>query len=205
MPIWLSNRVRASNSEYVERSCKPPLCRWKVRLLHELNPTARLSRVLDSDRVLFSNKYWESVPDFSAEPTATPISRREAAEALGRELLNRRSEGRLLARYHGRVPALFIDLSGALSRARCFRVSVGPYQATADLIERLVSEPSAVAPSRERPRPRRDRSHRGSEGTGSSFARSRFRPMSTARERTPSANPNTSRSNRSLGMGPSAR
>lgn len=117
---------------------------WLLRLDPDLRPTRALSRVLESDRVLFVEKTWQARPDFAATPAIEPVSRREAAEALGRELLNRRGGGKLLERFGGSVAALFVDLAGALSQARCFRVRVGERAATAALLEELSRAASAA-------------------------------------------------------------
>ena len=71
---------------------------------------------------------------------AVPVARREAAERLAREVLNRRSGGRLLARYGGSLARVFVDLAGALGQARCWRIRVGGCAETADLVQRLIAE-----------------------------------------------------------------
>ena len=55
-------------------------------------------------------------------------------------MLNRRANGRLLARYGGSPAQLFVDLAGALRRVDCFSVRVGGYRETADLIEQIVGD-----------------------------------------------------------------
>ena len=80
---------------------------------------------------------WDELPDFQGQPSVVPVRRREAAEFLGREMLNRRNGGRLLARHGGSVTALFLHLAAALREASCWMVSVGGAGATADLIESL--------------------------------------------------------------------
>ena len=67
-----------------------------------------------------------------------PIKRREAAEFLARELLNRRESGRLLHRYGDSLTAFFLDLAGALREAACWKLAPGRYVETADLVQRLV-------------------------------------------------------------------
>ncbi len=114
------------------------VCYWRLRLDHLQHPTPVLSRVLESERVLFVERFWDSRPDFAVAPAAARICRREAAEFLGRELLNRRGGGRLLARFGGSVAALFVSLAGALRNADCFRVRVGDRSATATLLEELM-------------------------------------------------------------------
>jgi hypothetical protein len=115
------------------------LRRWWLELDPALRPTERLAPILDGDRVAFAEKQWGTRPTFDATPEVTPIRRREAAELLGRELLNRRSGGALLARFGGSVPRLFLEVAGALSEARCSRLQVGNYAATADLIRETVA------------------------------------------------------------------
>ncbi len=41
--------------------------------------------------------------------------------------------------YGGDLSALFLDLARGLSEATCWRVTVGRYQETTDLIQRLVN------------------------------------------------------------------
>jgi len=124
--------------EILERAERPHLSLWSLKLEHEASPTEALSRVLDSEKVLFSEKIWDERPDFRGPPAVVPVRRREAAEFLGREMLNRRSGGRLLARHDGNVTSLFLHLAGALREASCWSVSVGGCGETADLIEDLV-------------------------------------------------------------------
>ena len=126
-----------SGIEILERAERPHLSLWSLRLEHEASPTEALSRVLDSDKVLFSEKIWDERPDFRGRPAVVAVRRREAAEFLGREMLNRRSEGQLLSRHGGNVTALFLHLAGALRETSCWSVSVGGCAETADLIESL--------------------------------------------------------------------
>jgi len=83
------------------------------------------------------DKQWTSKPDFDRTPTRAPIKRLEAAQYLGRELLNRRDAGRFLERYGGRLTEMFVDLAGGLRDAACWRVSVGDYRLTADLLQEI--------------------------------------------------------------------
>ena len=124
--------------EILEHAEQPNLTLWSLRLDHAESPTLALSQILDSEKVLFSEKVWDERPDFLDRPAVNPVRRREAAEYLGREMLNRRSGGRLLARHDGSVTTLFLRLAGALRDASCWSVSVGGYRETADLIETLV-------------------------------------------------------------------
>ena len=132
---------RTAGVEVVERQSGPHLCAWRLRLHHDRRPTEALAKVLDSERIVSFAKHWDIRPDFASAPEATPVKRREAAALLGRELLNRRSGGALLARYGGSLPRLFVDLAGALRDAACWRLRMGDMQRTADLIEQLVGTP----------------------------------------------------------------
>jgi hypothetical protein len=113
---------------------------WIVTADQSGRSSAALSRVIESDRVLFAEKSWDARPDFAAAPAAVRVSRRDAAEMLGRELLNRRGGGQLLARHGGSIAALFFRLADALRGASCWRVRVGDREQTAALIEELVRE-----------------------------------------------------------------
>jgi hypothetical protein len=124
--------------EILERRSGERSCTWRIRLDHETQPTRRLSELFDSDRILLFDKHWEAPPDFAATPEAKAVRRRDAAETLAREMLNRRSSGRLLASYGGSVTRIFFDLAGALRDARCWRVRVGGIRETADLIDRTI-------------------------------------------------------------------
>lgn len=102
-------------------------------------PTEALARVLEDPRVLFSEKMWSERPSFDQPPRIEPLSRRRGAMLLGRELLNARRDGRLLARHGGDPAELFLALYAALAPAECVRVRPGPFAATADLLERFAS------------------------------------------------------------------
>jgi len=116
----------------------PEIRAWRLRLDPKSRSSRELTELQDDEGVLFSQKSWEQQPDFSNEPTAERIRRFEAAEWLGREWLNRRGAGRLAQRYGGDGTALFLDLASALREARCWRVKVGRFDETADLIQQLV-------------------------------------------------------------------
>lgn len=123
--------------EVIEREEEPELRFWTLRLNHEHYPTGALSKILDSDRILFCEKYWYDRPSFTEPPRAARIARRVAAEYLGRELLNRRGSSCFLAAYGGKVTQLFLHLAGALHHVDCWKVRVGGCEQTADLIQRL--------------------------------------------------------------------
>jgi hypothetical protein len=124
--------------EILARRATESLCGWKLRLDHTRNPTETLSPVFESDRVVLFEKRWEGRPDFSGPAMASPLRRREAAEMLGRDMLNRRSAGRLMARYEGSAARLLVDLAGALRDASCWSIRVGSDPETADLVEQLL-------------------------------------------------------------------
>jgi hypothetical protein len=123
--------------EILERRAVSGITHWRLRVDHARHPTRDLSRVLESGRVLFVEKTWDERPDFTAEPALAPIPRREAAEFLGRELLNRRGGGRLLASHGGSTVTLFVALAGSLRAADCYRLQVGDRSRTATLLEEL--------------------------------------------------------------------
>lgn len=119
------------------RAEEDPLAYWILHLDHAAAPTRALSPVLDSELVLFADKRWEVRPAFDRPPAAIRISRREAAESLGRELLNRRAGGALVERYGGDLTALFLEVAGSLREAACWRLRVGELGPTADLVQEL--------------------------------------------------------------------
>jgi hypothetical protein len=112
---------------------------WRVGLDHRQRPTPHLEKILVDPALVLAEKYWDARPDFDGHPEAFPMRRREAAELLGRDLVNRRPNGRLMHRYGGQIAALFLDLAGALRHASCHRIRVGDLAETADRIEDLVS------------------------------------------------------------------
>jgi len=124
--------------EILDRRADETICSWRLALDHRRRPTEHLTHVFESDRVVLFEKRWDTRPDFNAPPEARPVGRREAAEMLAKEMLNRRGAGRLLARYDGSMARIFVDLAGALSGARCFKLRVGACRDTADLIQGLV-------------------------------------------------------------------
>ena len=126
--------------ELVSRRSEPHLRAWKLRVSHDRFPTGKLAAILDRDAVIVSAKVWTTQPDFAGPPRAVPVKRREAAEWLGREMLNRRDGGRLLARYRGSIAAMFFDLARALSNVECYRVRVGGCRETADLVCELLND-----------------------------------------------------------------
>lgn len=136
----IERRINAVRGVTVlRRSDRDDLTRWSLELRHEHRPGLEIARILDDDAVVFSEKIWDAKPDFSGSPEAAPLKRRRAAELLSRELLNRRGAGGLMARYQGDLLALLLDLGSALRDAGCWQLRPGPLDATADLIEELVT------------------------------------------------------------------
>jgi hypothetical protein len=138
--------ARTDGVEIMERRASEHLGWWRIRLDHERRPTESLSAVFDSDRIVLFDKQWDERPDFGVSPQATPVTRREAAEMLAREMLNRRTAGRFMARYGGSAARIFVDLAGALRDAKCWRIRVGGIGETADLVEQLTESGSRGGP-----------------------------------------------------------
>ena len=111
--------------------------RWRLRIEHAAGPTEALGAVVEDEAVLYSERAWNAAPDFAASPAASPLKRREAAVLLTRELLNRRRGCKFLARRSDGVAGLVLEVAHALREADCWRVSVGRFEETVDLVERL--------------------------------------------------------------------
>lgn len=148
---WLELASRTDDAEYVEgqlrrtdgveiaqRAEKPHMMHWLLEVRHERHPTTALSTILDSEKVVYYERLWDSGMDFTIPPEALRIRPREAAERLGQELLNRRGGGQFLARFPGGITELFVKLAGSLRGAACWNVRVGDCRKTADLIEQLL-------------------------------------------------------------------
>jgi len=104
--------------------------------------TEELNRIALDPAVVFSVKRWSRRATWDGGAACTPVSRRETAQQLARELLNRRPGGRLMDRYGGDTVSLVVDLAATLRSARCWRVEPGALGLTADKIE----EAAAVGP-----------------------------------------------------------
>jgi len=128
--------------EVLERVDGTHLCFWKLRIRHDRSPTAALTRLVDGEGALFYEKCWATRPDFTGAPSRRRAGRREAALLLGRELMNRGVGSRFLARHPGGTTEILFDLAGALRETGCWRVSVGRFEETADLIETILREPA---------------------------------------------------------------
>jgi len=110
---------------------------WRVELDHDRLPTKRFSDLLERDFVAFSETRPSAGPDFRSEPRLTPLKRREVAILLCREVQNRRPRGRLMQAYGGDTTGLFLDVAAALASARCYRLQVGNFESTANLLQEL--------------------------------------------------------------------
>jgi hypothetical protein len=111
--------------------------RWRLRVEHPQGPTEALGAVVEDDAVLYSERAWSGTPDFEAAPAAAPLKRREAAVLLTRELLNRRRGSRFLAGRPDGLTGLVLEVAHALRETQCWRVQVGRFVETADLVEQL--------------------------------------------------------------------
>jgi hypothetical protein len=112
-----------------------PLARWRLRVEHRPETERRLSRLFEERPHWVADKTWEARPSFDAEPCARPVTRREAAVLLAREMFNRHPKSRFAASRGG--VALVFDVASALRGAGCWRVAVGRFDATLRLLEEL--------------------------------------------------------------------
>jgi len=149
---WLDVWVRAESArrlrdavetldgvDMVEAREGPAVHAWRLSLEHARQPTAALSPILEDEAVLYTEKFWGARPGFEGAPEAHSMERMATAIHLGREMLNRRRGCRFVDRYEGDVARLFVDLVGSLTAARCWRVRVGRFADTIDLVESLVA------------------------------------------------------------------
>jgi hypothetical protein len=110
---------------------------WRLRVEHAQGPTEALGALVEDEAVLYSERTWPGTPDFSEPPSASELKRREAAVLLTRELLNRRRGSRFLEGRSGGIAGVVLDVAQALRPAQCWRVRVGRFGETVDLLERL--------------------------------------------------------------------
>ena len=88
---------------------------------------------------VYCRRHWSANPDFTAEPTVSDVTVREAALRLGREWMNRRERSALTAGIRGGPAEAFFLLSAALADVRAYEVRVGGYESTRDSIaERIL-------------------------------------------------------------------
>ena len=121
------------------RSDRADITVWRVELDHENLPTDRFSDLLERDFVAFSETRPRAAPDFSSEPRLIPVTRREVALLLCREMQNRRPRGRLMQHYKGDTTRLFLDVAASLASAHCFRLRVGNFESMAKLLNDLAT------------------------------------------------------------------
>lgn len=119
-------------------SATPSSHAWRLRLEHAKGPTERLAALVEDEAVLFSERSWSGAPDFDAAPEIAPLKRREASVFLTRELLNRRRGSKFLEGRSADAADLVLEVAQALRPARCFRLRVGRFAETADLLEATV-------------------------------------------------------------------
>jgi hypothetical protein len=122
----------------VARSDRDDITVWRVEVRHGELSAPDLSALLDEKYVAFSYGRTEPRPDFDAEPRLDPLTRRETATFLCREMQNRRGRGELMRRFGGDTTALFLGVAGALVGARCWKLTVGRLEPTVDLIQQAV-------------------------------------------------------------------
>ena len=127
----------ALGADVLERTDRKDITIWRIGLRLERMQTERFSDLLDRDFVAFHETLPGSRPEFEAEPRLTPIRPRDMALLLCREIQNRRRRGALMQAYNGDTTRLFLDVASALARARCYRLNVGNFESTANLLEQL--------------------------------------------------------------------
>jgi hypothetical protein len=127
----------ALGADVLERTDRKDITIWRIGMRLERMQTERFSDLLDRDFVAFHETLPGSTPEFEAEPRLTPIRPRDMALLLCREIQNRRRRGALMQAYNGDTTRLFLDVASALSRARCYRLNVGNFESTANLLEQL--------------------------------------------------------------------
>jgi len=112
---------------------------WRIELHHGKLSTSALTKLLNEKYVAFSYGLAGPRPDFEAEPRLDPLTRRETATFLCREMQNRRESGQLMRRFGGDTTALFVGVAGALVGASCWKVTVGRFEPTVRLIQEASS------------------------------------------------------------------
>lgn len=119
----------------VEESQEATLTRMTVET-DPTKPTAQpLGELVTHPAVLYCSKRWSQREGYASPPSCQPLSRRHAAEAIGRELLNRRPGGALLRRFNDNPVEMLLELASTLRHTQCWSLQVGPLEATADIVE----------------------------------------------------------------------
>jgi hypothetical protein len=123
----------------VDRRDRSDLSVWRIELQHDKLSTGPLSKLLNEKFVAFSYGLAGPRPDFESEPRLDPLTRRETATFLCREMQNRRESGALMRRFGGDTTALFVGVAAALVGAKCWKVTVGQFEPTVRLIQEATS------------------------------------------------------------------
>jgi hypothetical protein len=136
----VENRLAAVDGvEVVARRDRDDISVWRVEMLHERLSAREMSALLNENFVAFSYGVAGPRPDFDAEPRLDPLTRREAATFLCREMQNRRERGQLMKRFGGDTTALFVGVAAALVGAKCWKVTVGQFDPTVRLLQDAAS------------------------------------------------------------------
>lgn len=120
--------------DWLARADGREAARWTIRCAPDGASLSALDRALSDPAVVFSEKRWDGAPVRANEAALEDVSRREAAEALAAEILNRRPGTGILERYGDDRLALFLDLAAALRHARCVRLVAAGIDETASAV-----------------------------------------------------------------------
>jgi len=144
--VWADSAAEAEGRlsaiegvQVVDRRDRDDLSVWRIELHHDKLSTGTLSKLLNEKYVAFSYGLAGPRPDFESEPRLDPLTRRETATFLCREMQNRRESGRLMKRFGGDTTALFVGVAAALVGAKCWKVTVGRFESTVRLIQEAAS------------------------------------------------------------------
>ncbi len=115
---------------------------WLARIDYTDNPDVIeiLDRIADDPSTVFSQKVYESTPDFTALPELTNLPIRETAMELSREWLNRRSRSTYLNNLAGGLVEGFFHLTTGLAAANAHRLQVGLFEETLDCVETCLED-----------------------------------------------------------------
>jgi len=130
-----SRLSRIAGVGVVDRRDRDDISVWRIELRHDKLSTGELSKLLNENYVAFSYGLAGPRPDFESEPRLDPLTRRETATFLCREMQNRRDRGQLMQRFGGDTTALFVGVAAALVGAKCWKVTVGRFEPTVGLIQ----------------------------------------------------------------------
>jgi hypothetical protein len=115
---------------------------WLARIDYTDNPDVIeiLDRIADDPSTVFSQKVYESTPDFTASPKLIDLPIRETAMQLSREWLNRRSRSTYLANLPGGLVEGFFHLTTGLAAAKAHRLQVGKFEETLNILETCLED-----------------------------------------------------------------